>query len=77
MGTAYKTYRVTSPPDVRGIGRSKPFVRFEIFNFHNSFGCIFVLFCGNSKILTFFGEEVILKFKRKVFGKYIVILKVV
>ena len=44
MGTAYKSYRVTSPPDVRGIGRSKPFVRFEIFNFHNSFGCIFVLF---------------------------------
>ena len=42
-------------------------------------------FCGNSKILEIFGVgrggrgggEVILKFKPKVFGKYIVILGVV
>ena len=66
-----------------GTGRSKAFIKFEIFDCHICFGFIFVVFfCGNSKIIAFFGEggggggEVILKFKPKVFGKYIVILGV-
>ena len=49
---AYKTNGVTSPPtlaegvpgNVKGTGRSKPFIKFEIFDFLISFGCIFVLF---------------------------------
>ena len=60
-------------------------IKFEIFDFHICFGCIYFFlfiffFCGNSKILAFFGEgggEVILKFKPKIIGKYIVILGVV
>ena len=31
-------------------------MKFEIFDFHICFGYIFVLFCGNSKILALFGE---------------------
>ena len=68
---AYKTYGVTSPPtlaeripgNVKGTGRSKPFVKFEIFDFLICFGCIFVLLgWGGGRG----GEgEVILKFKPK------------
>lgn len=66
---AYKTYGVTSPPtlaegipgNVKGTGRSKPFVKFEIFDFLICFGCIFVLLGWGGG-----GEgEVILKFKPK------------
>ena len=76
---AYKTYRVTSPPSRRQGG--KPFIKFEIFDFHSCFGCIFVLFLWQQQDFSLFsggeGGEVILKFKPKVFGKYIVILGVV
>jgi len=83
---AYKTYGVTSPPYLgRGgtwkckrHGRSKPFIKFEIFDFHICFGCIFILFLWQQQDFSlFWGGEVILKFKPKVFGKYIVILGVV
>ena len=86
---AYKTNGVTSPPtlaegvpgNVKGTGRSKPFIKFEIFDFLISFGCIFVLFLWQQQDFSLFsggeGGQVILKFKPKVFGKYIVILGVV
>ena len=76
---AYKTYEVTSPPtlaegipeNVKGTGRSKPFVKFEIFDFLICFGCIFVLLGWGG------GRRGHFKIQTKVFGKYIVILGVV
>ena len=74
------------PGNVTGTGRSEPFVKFEIFDFLICFGCIFVLFLWQQQDFRNFwggerggrgGGEVILKFKPKVFGKYIVILGVV
>lgn len=79
---AYKTYGVTSPPtlaegipgNVKGTGRSKPFVKFEIFDFLICFGCIFVLLgWGGGRG----GRRGHFKIQTKVFGKYIVILGVV
>lgn len=79
---AYKTYGVTSPPtlaegipgNVKGTGRSKPFVKFEIFDFPICFGCIFVLLgWGGGRG----GRRGHFKIQTKVFGKYIVILGVV
>ena len=63
---AYKTYGVTSPPtlaegipgNVKGTGRSKPFVKFEIFDFLICFGCIFVLFLWQQQdFRNFWGGE--------------------
>ena len=50
-----------------------------MFDFHICFGCIFVPFLWPQQDFSLFGGgvEVILKFKPKVFGKYVVILGVV